>query len=56
MSQITDTAVNLVGKDGDGNRVSVTDEVKCYEDGWGRKTCFEVTDGDGYNLRGNGWG
>jgi len=57
MSQITDTAVNIAGTDGDGNRVSVTDgiEVKCSGDGWGRKTCFKGTDGDGYILCGNEW-
>jgi len=58
MSQITDIAVNFAGMDGDGNCVSVrdVDGSQVLWDGWGRKTCFEGMDGDGYSLCGRGWG
>jgi len=55
MSQISDNAVNFAGTDGDGKCISVTngDGSQVLR---ARKTCFEVTDRDGYSLCSNGWG
>jgi len=52
MSQITDTAVNFEGTDGDGNCVSVTDGdgSQVLRGRMGTENLFQ---GDGYSLCGN---